>query len=415
MIFGHKIELKPNNVQKTLLRKHFGVARLAYNTCLQIWNDDYKAGLKPNVYTIKKKFNAIKEEKYPWIYEVSKCAAESAIMDLGKAFGNYFRNPDKFERPVFKSKDTDNSFRMDNARFKLTETHVLLPKKLKIRLKEQFRFPDSIKLYNATVSSEGDKFFISISCETIEIPQINKNKNENVVGMDLGIKSLVVLSDGQVYENPKALKYKERTLRRRQQELSRKKKGSKNRRKAKYKLAKVHREIKNVRTDAINKITTDIAKNHKVVCMETLKPKNMMKNHNLAKSLSDASFGEIKRQMQYKCQRYGSKLVFAPSNYPSSQLCSSCGYRNEETKDLSIRSWVCPECGSYHNRDVNAAINLKRYAESQGMFKINKTMSAGGYLAKQSVESSYPYHNKPNGIMAYSSLKQKVNSYSFIS
>lgn len=371
---AYKTELKPNNRQRTLLRKHAGAARVAYNWGLGRKIDAYKdSGKSPNAIALHRDLNGLKgkpreEGGFPWAYEVSKCAFQEGLRDLDRAFKNFFRRcKQRAARkgfPRFKAKrDGQGSFRLTGA-IKATDTHVQLPRLGKIRLKERGYLPTldrkDVRILSATVSERAGRWFVSLSVEQEqEVP----TPKTHVVGVDVGLKHLAVTSDGQVFENPKALKRAEGRLRLLQKSVSRKKKGSNNRRKAKRKVAKQHFRISNIRRDAIAKMTTMIAKSASTIVVESLHVKGMLKNRCLSKAISDASLGQVLTQLEYKSAWHGATLVKADRWFPSSKRCSSCGSIKADLT-LSDRTYECGSCGVAVDRDLNAALNLKSLAGS---------------------------------------------------
>jgi len=347
---AHRIRLYPNNEQATALSKHCGVARLAYNVCLAKWNGDYAAGIKHNYYSIKKWFNGIKGERYPFVYDVSKWAAEAAIADLNSAFKKMYGK--RNAHPKFHKKGVHDSFRIDGSVAKAVGKTLFLPKGLEIRMAEELRYTPS-KVHNVTVSRTADMWFASIQCEVPE----SENQAEGTVGIDLGVKDLAVLSDGTRYGNPRAERKLRRKIARAQRNLHRKRKGSSNRRKARLKLAKAYYQAACARKDYTHKFTSDVASRYGTVCLEDLNVKGMLANHRLARAIGDAALSEVRRQFGYKAREV--RLI---GRYePSSKTCSVCdGYNAGLT--LSMREWDCPVCGAHLDRDVNAAKNILRWA-----------------------------------------------------
>jgi putative transposase len=388
-----RIEIKPNKKQLQLIQQSCGVSRFAYNWMLdkkiaersalqslaKMWDLDKVPNVHGLFFDWNKEWIKFKKDKQ-WITAVSKCCGQMALKDLETAFKRFFNKKSKF--PKFKKKGQKDSFRVDGYVFVDYNT-IQIPNIGKIKLKEKGYATDKrIKLSSATISRDVDRWFVSFFIkDTVVIPQLpklNDIQETDIVGVDLGIKELAVTSDGQTFENPKAYQKYLKRLKRYQRQVSRKKKGSHNRTKAVQKLGRLHRKIRNIRKDASNKLTTSVVKTKpKLIVLETLRPKNMIQNHNLAASISDSSFGEICRQFEYKSVWNGIHLIKAPQFYASSKFCSCCGKKNPELK-LCDREWACEGCGTHHDRDWNAAMNLKFF----GLWLLNKnTVSYTGINA----------------------------------
>jgi putative transposase len=363
---AHKIRLYPNNAQATYFKKACGVARFAYNWGLAEWKRMYEAGEAVNEGILRKRLNEIKGERYPWMLEVSKCAAQLAIKDgLNRAFKNFFEKRAEF--PRFHKKGVRDSFSLSNDHFSVIGTFVRIPKLGMVRLAEQLRYDG--KVLSSTVSRTADHWYISIQMETTAPQPVHSGHSENqAVGVDAGISSLVALSDGTVVEGGKAGKKYEKRLRRAQQSLSRKqgaRKGegkSANYRKQQLKVSRLHEKISNLRGDGLHKLSSMLTQKYSIIGIEDLNIKGMVLNHNLAKSIHDQSWGELGRQIAYKAEATGSYVHYSDRFYASSQLCSVCGNKNTDVKNLSVRQWVCPQCGTAHERDLNAAENLRQDA-----------------------------------------------------
>lgn len=364
MLIAHKIALDPNNLQKTYFAKACGVARLAYNWALDNWQKQYQlhkennALPKPTEAALRRQLNAIKREQFPFMLEVTKCAPQQAIKDLGKAFKNFWAGRAKY--PQFRKKGHHDSFYLSNDQFKVIDNQIKIPLLGWVRMTEHLRFTG--KIMSATISKVADKWFVSIAVETEIQPKIAKS--QSVIGVDLGVCALVTLSNGEIVNGVKSHKLLLQRLKRLSRNLSRKIKGSKNREKAKRKLAKLHAKIKNIRQDCLHKLTSRLAEQYHTVCIEDLNVKGMMKNRHLARSVADMGFFEFKRQLAYKMAMRGGNLVIADRWFASSKLCSCCGFKLEKL-NLSTRTWQCPQCQTQHNRDVNAAKNLRNYALKQ--------------------------------------------------
>ncbi len=281
--------------------------------------------------------------------------------DLDIAYQNFFRrvkSGDKPGYPRFKSKrDNRKSFKSKvvGSNIRLLDGHIRLPKlgNVKCRVSKQVEG----RIISATVSQNpSGKYFVSVLCTDVDIQPMDRTGA--IVGVDLGLKELAITSDNQHFSNPKHFAKSQKKLAKLQRRLSRKSKGSNNREKARIKVARLHERIANQRLDNAHKMTTSLVRDYDLIAIETLVPKNMVKNHRLAKAISDAAWGEIVRQLEYKCNWYGKELVKVDRFYPSSQTCNLCGFKNSDTKNLAIREWDCPECGEHHDRDVNAAKNI---------------------------------------------------------
>ena len=412
---AYKIELKPNNKQRTAMASSAGCARFAYNWGLaqriELYEKEKKSTTAINQH---KDLCAIKEEQFPWMYDVSKCAPQEALRDLDKAFKNFFRgikSGKKIGFPRFKSKHRSKSaFRISTGAIYVNKSTVKLPMiPGKLRLKEKGYIPtEGVKYNSFTVSKEVDKWFLSVQC-VVELPEPGP-RTGGVVGVDLGIKTLATVSDGMVYDNPKSYKKLERTMNRVQRERCRRVKGSANRKKSVQRLQKINYKIRNKRKDSLHKMTSDLVRTKpNLIVLEDLSVNNMLKNHKLAGALSDASFGEIRRQIEYKAAWYGSKVTFAGKFFPSSRLCSSCGVLKEDLT-LSDRVYKC-ECGSIIDRDLNAALNLKRYGE------FHRSLSKQKACGEERLQFS-AFYGAENGALLKSrnsttSLPDEVDLYRF--
>jgi putative transposase len=368
VILAHRIQLDPNNEQRTYFAKACGVARFAYNWALAEWNRLYELGEKTTESELRKRLNSIKQESYPWMLEVTKCAPQLSIMNLGAAFKNFFSGHAK--HPQFKKKGQHDSFEVSNDQFSLKDRKIRIPNLGWVRLTETLRF--SGKIMGAAISRTADKWYVSIQVEMPDVTPIHDTCESQAVGVDLGVINMATLSDGTVVEGPKPHKALLSRLRHLSRGLSRKqgsKKGdkkSKNFIKAKKKLIKLHARIANIRKDALHKLTTQLTRTYARIGIEDLNVSGMIKNRRLSRSIMDMSFFEFRRQLEYKSKITGSTVVVIDRFYPSTKNCSKCGYK-AESLPLSIRKWTCPSCGTEHDRDVNAAINLENMAASSAV------------------------------------------------
>jgi len=367
---GYKVELDLNNKQRTLLLQCAGVARWAWNWGLGQRKQEYKnIGKSSNFVEQNRQLNALKKTTYPWLYNYSKCIPQEALRNLDRAYQNFFRcikNGEKVGLPKFKSKKHNaNSFRLTGSTIRVENRRIRLPRIGWLRLKECDYIPtEGIHILSATMSEKAGHWFVSVQCrEEIEVTQAIGEP----IGVDLGIKTLAVCSNGQQFENPKTLKKAQHKLKRLQRELARREKGSKNREKTRKKLAKAYYQISCIRRDILHKATSTIVaktepdkKRPGTIVIEDLNVAGMIKNHYLAQAISDVSWAEFRRQLEYKTLWAGEELIIADRFFPSSKLCRHCGYINSGLK-LSNRVWVC-NCGAVLDRDFNAAQNLKSLA-----------------------------------------------------
>ena len=341
------------------------VARHAYNWGLGLTKQillhnlqNPEAKIKfPSAIDLHKWLVALVKPENPWYYESSKCAPQFALRQLREAWNRCFKKVAK--SPKFKKKGRNDSFTLDGTIKVIDHLKIQVPK-IGI-LKTYERLPMGYKPKNVTISRQADRWFISFR---MEIEPENTPKSVERVGVDLGVKTLAYLSTGIVFEGAKAYQRSEKKLAKLQWRNRNKVIGSNNWKKAQIKIARLHAKIANIRKDTLHKLTTYLAKNHSEIVIEDLNVSGMLKNGKLAKAIADMGFSEFRRQLEYKCKLYGSKLIIADRWFPSSKTCSNCGWHNSDLK-LSDRWFLCVECGSFFERDWNAAINLSRWSHHQ--------------------------------------------------
>lgn len=358
MLKAYKYRIYPSDEQKVQIEKTFGCCRFVYNQTLSYRKEAYRHEKKTVSRTDCNNYcNRKLKKTYEWLKEVDKFALTNAIYNMDLAYQKFFKEYAGY--PKFKSKHDNHksyttNFTNGNIAVDFDDGKVKLPKLKEVKAKLHRKFMGQIK--SATVSQvPSGKYYVSILVETEheELPHTNQS-----IGLDLGIKDLCITSAGKKYENPKIIKRYEKKLEKLQRQLAHKKNGSSNYLKKKKEIALCHEKIRSTRKDYLHKISHEIVSENQVIVSENLQIKNMVKNHHLAKSISDVSWYEFTRQLEYKSKWNGREYVKIGTYYASSQLCFVCGYKNAETKDLSVREWICPNCGEKHDRDINAAKNI---------------------------------------------------------
>jgi putative transposase len=403
----HTIALCPTPEQVDYFKRACGTARRVWNWALNEWNRQYAAGGRPNAMALKKQFNAIKytdpqwldEKGRPWLRDIHRDAHAQPFAHLAKAWERFFTDlkaGKEAHAPRFKKKGRcRDSFYVANDKFRLDGKTICLPKIGDVAMTEELRFKG--KILGATVSRTADRWFVAIQVEVPDAQCYRRRTAHDVNGIDLGVKAAATISSGEVIEAPKPLNAALRRLTIRSRRLSRKLEAAKkaagferrarlpkgtrlpvsnNRRKSAATLARLHARLANLRADFTHKLTTRLCRENQAFVIEDVNVKGMLANERLARAISDVGFGVFRSQVEYKAKRYGTHLIIADRWYPSSRLCSKCGWKNEALT-LSDREWVCAQCGERHDRDLNAARNLKRLATETALPVASPTSNGG--------------------------------------
>jgi putative transposase len=359
----YKYRIYPTEEQKEIFSKTFGCCRFIYNKMLSDRMEYYK-----EYGEYLKNTPAQYKEKFQFLKEVDSLALSNTQINLEKAFKNFFKNPNHLGYPKFKSKkDSKQRYTTNNINdytsIKIENNYIKLAKiKLPIKIKQNVQFDGIIKQCTI-IKNKSNNYYISILVE--QENEIQYESNNNILGIDLGIKHFAIFSTGERIDNPKYYRKTEKRIKKLHKDLSRKKKGSNNREKARIKLAKKYEKISNQTNDFLHKLSSRIIRENQTIIIEGIGSKKLLQEcniKNINKSISEVSWGKFGTMLKYKAEWYGRNLIIADSHYPSSQLCNVCGYQNHDVVDLNLREWTCPNCDSHHDRDINAAINLAKLA-----------------------------------------------------
>ena len=346
---GVKFRIYPNKKQKELLQKTFGCVRLVYNRALAMRKTDQTIHFKETSACLAQ---WKKQEDLAFLKEVDAIALQQSLRDLDRAYQNFFKQGRGYPR-FRKKQDHRRSYRTYGA--KLIGKHLYLPKVGYVKVRQSMEVG---KIHHATIVQAPSGWYYAVLNVEFE-PEFRPNQG-NVVGLDLGLNVVYTDSNGKKVGNPRCLKRSLKKLKRAQKCLSRRQKGSSNWEKQRLKVARTHERVSDQRKDFLQKLSTALVRENQTICVEDLNVKGMVKNRHLARSVSDVSWSKFLSMLEYKGAWYGTKIIRVSRWYPSSQVCSECGYQNPAVKDLKVREWTCPSCHAHHDRDVNAARNILR-------------------------------------------------------
>ena len=358
MLKAYKYRIYPNKQQMEQIQKTFGCCRFVYNQCLNHKINKYKnENVSMSKIDLNNYCNRELKKEYEWLKEVDKWSLTNSIYNMDSAFQKFFKEHTgypKFKRKHDNKKSYKTNFANNNIEISFKNNKIKLPKLKWIKAKIHREFTGKIKSVTISQVPSG-KYFVSILVET---EHILMESTGCMIGIDLGIKDLLITSDGEKFANIHTTKKYENKLAKEQRKLSCKEKGSKNWNKQRIKVAKIYEKIHNTRIDYLHKISYKLVNENQVIVSEDLDISNMVKNHNLAKSIYDCSWYELTRQLTYKAEWNNRQYIKIGRYFTSSQTCNICGYVNKNTKNLSVREWICPECRTIHDRDINASINI---------------------------------------------------------